>query len=211
MPRKKHMQIIVDNLIKNLKKRHMEGFYFSSKDELMSYLEGELESGDVIGSGGSVTLKELGVIDYINSRKDLEYLDRNKCKSREEVEDIMRRAFTGDKYFLSTNAITRDGILVNIDGNGNRLAALIYGPKKVYVICGTNKICDDVESAYKRVKNIASPPNCIRLDKKTPCVSTGKCENCLSPDCICNQIVVTRNSRDEERIKVLIVDGNWGF
>lgn len=211
MPRKKHMQIIVDNLIRNLKKRHMEGFYFSSKDELMSYLEGELESGDVIGSGGSVTLKELGVIDYINSRKDLEYLDRNKCNSREEVEDIMRRAFTGDKYFLSTNAITRDGILVNIDGNGNRLAALIYGPKKVYVICGTNKICDDVESAYMRVKNIASPPNCIRLDKKMPCVSTGKCENCLSPDCICNQIVVTRNSRDEERIKVLIVDGNWGF
>ena len=211
MSKNEHKQIIIDNLIKNLNKRHMEGHFFNNKEALLTYLGDELKSDEIIASGGSVTLKELGVIDYIKNRDDLEYLDRNNGKNREEVLDIMRRAFSSDSYFLSTNAITRDGVLVNIDGNGNRLSALIFGPKKVYVVCGTNKICDDVDSAYLRVKNMASPPNCIRLERKTPCTKTGKCENCLSPDCICNQVVFTRNSRDEGRIKVLIVDGEWGY
>lgn len=211
MPKEKHMEIVVNNLIENLNKRHMEGHYFRTKDELLDYLNNELQSGEKIASGGSETLKELGVISYINNRNDLHYLDRNKAADREGVLELMREAFTCDSYFLSTNAISRDGVLVNIDGNGNRLAALIFGPKKVYVVCGTNKICDDVDIAYARVKNIASPPNCIRLDKNTPCAKTGKCENCLSPDCICNQIVFTRNSREEGRIKVLIVDGEWGY
>ncbi len=211
MSKEKHMEIVVENLIKNLEKRHMEGYYFRAKDELLSYLDGELKSGEKITSGGSVTMKELGVIDYLNNREDVNYLDRASANNRDEVVGIMKEAFTSDSFFMSTNAITRDGVLVNIDGNGNRLAALVFGPDKVYVVCGTNKICDDVDSAYQRVKNIASPPNCIRLEKKTPCAKTGKCENCLSPDCICNQIVFTRNSREVGRIKVLIVEGEWGY
>ena len=211
MSKEKHMKIVVENLIKNLEKRHMEGHYFRTKDELLSYLDNELKSGEKITSGGSVTLKDLGVIDYLNNREDVNYLDRASAKNRDEVVGIMKEAFTSNSFFFSTNAITRDGVLVNIDGNGNRLAALVFGPDKVYVVCGTNKICDDVDSAYNRVKNIASPPNCIRLEKKTPCATTGKCENCLSPDCICNQIVFTRNSREVGRIKVLIVDGEWGY
>lgn len=211
MSKEKHMKIVVENLIKNLEKRHMEGHYFKTKDELLSYLDNELKSGEKITSGGSVTLKDLGVIDYLNNREDVNYLDRASAKNRDEVVGIMKEAFTSDSFFFSTNAITRDGVLVNIDGNGNRLAALVFGPDKVYVVCGTNKICDDVDSAYNRVKNIASPPNCIRLEKNTPCAKTGKCENCLSPDCICNQIVFTRNSREVGRIKVLIVDGEWGY
>ncbi len=211
MSKEKHMKIVVENLIKNLEKRHMEGHYFRTKDELLSYLDNELKSGEKITSGGSVTLKDLGVIDYLNNREDVNYLDRASAKNRDEVVGIMKEAFTSDSFFFSTNAITRDGVLVNIDGNGNRLAALVFGPDKVYVVCGTNKICDDVDSAYNRVKNIASPPNCIRLEKNTPCAKTGKCENCLSPDCICNQIVFTRNSREVGRIKVLIVDGEWGY
>ena len=117
MPKNKHNQIIIDNLINNLKKRHMEGHFFNDKEELLTYLDDELKNGEVIASGGSVTLKELGVIDYIKDRNDLEYLDRNNGKNREEVLDIMRQAFNSDSYFLSTNAITRDGVLVNIDGN----------------------------------------------------------------------------------------------
>ena len=211
MPKAKHTEIIVEALIKNLEKRHMEGHYFKTKDELIAYLDNELKDGEKITSGGSVTLKELGVTDYLYNRKELNYLDRSSAQDRDEVVAIMKEAFTSDSFFMSTNAITRDGVLVNIDGNGNRLSALIFGPDKVYVVCGTNKICDNVDSAYQRVKNIASPPNCIRLDMKTPCATTGKCGNCLSPDCICNQVVFTRNSRQVGRIKVLIVDGDWGF
>ena len=211
MPKQKHMEIVVNNLIKNLEKRHMEGRYFKTKEELISYLDDEIKSDEKITSGGSVTLKELGVVDYLNDRDDVTYLDRTKAADREEQLTMMREAFTADSYFMSTNAITRDGVLVNIDGNGNRLSALIFGPKKVYIICGTNKICSDIDEAYARVKNIASPANCLRLNMTTPCSKTGKCGNCLSPDCVCSHVVFTRNSRDKDRIKVLIVDGEWGF
>ena len=211
MPKQQHMQIIADQLIENLKKRHMEGHYFHNKEDLIAFLDEDLKSDETITSGGSATLKELGVIDYLSNREDVKYLDRSHANNRDEVEEIMRKAFTSDSFFMSTNAITRDGILVNIDGNGNRVSALIFGPKKVYVICGTNKICGDYETAYARTKDLACPPNCIRLDMNTPCTKTGKCANCLSDDCICNQIVYTRNSRKPNRIKVLIVDGEWGF
>jgi hypothetical protein len=112
---------------------------------------------------------------------------------------------------MSTNAITLDGELVNVDGNGNRVASLIYGPKHVIVITGMNKVVPDVLQGYDRVRNIASPPNTIRLGKNTPCANTGKCGNCLSPDCICSQIVVTRRSREKERIIVILVNENLGF
>ncbi len=211
MPKQQHMQIIADQLIENLKKRHMEGHYFHNKEDLIAFLDEDLKSDETITSGGSATLKELGVIDYLSNREDVKYLDRGHANNRDEVEEIMRKAFTSDSFFMSTNAITRDGILVNIDGNGNRVSALIFGPKKVYVICGTNKICGDYETAYARTKDLACPPNCIRLDMNTPCAKTGKCANCISDDCICNQIVYTRNSRQPNRIKVLIIDGEWGF
>ena len=211
MPKQKHTEIVVENLIKNLEKRHMEGRYFKTKEEFISYLDDEIKSDEKITSGGSVTLKELGVVDYLNARNDVTYLDRTKALDREEQLSMMREAFTADSYFMSANAVTRDGVLVNIDGNGNRLSALIFGPKKVYIICGTNKICNDVDEAYARVKNIASPANCLRLNMTTPCSKTGKCGNCLSPDCVCSHVVFTRNSRDADRIKVLIVDGEWGF
>ena len=112
---------------------------------------------------------------------------------------------------MSTNAISLDGQLVNIDGTGNRVAALIFGPKQVIVIAGMNKVCHDLDSAMVRARNIASPPNALRFDKKTPCTANGSCGDCLSGDCICNQIVITRNSRDENRIKVILVEGEWGY
>ncbi len=211
MSKEKYTKVVVERLIKKLKTRNMEGIYFQNEDELKAYLDNELQANEKICSGGSATMKELGLIDYLNNREDVNFLDRSKADTREDALNMMREAFTADSFFMSTNAITRDGVLVNIDGTGNRLAALIFGPKKVYIICGTNKICDDVESAYNRAKNVAAPPNCIRFEKSTPCVETGKCEGCLSDECICNQIVVTRNSRDNGRIKILIVDGEYGY
>lgn len=211
MPKNTYNNLIINNLIKHLNSRNMEGYHFKNKDELISFLNSELESGEKICSGGSATLKELGIINYLNERNDLNFLDRSKAKNREETINIMKEAFTADSFFMSTNAITKDGILVNIDGNGNRVSALIFGPKKVYIICGTNKICEDFESAYSRAKNVAAPINTIRFEKSTPCTKTGKCEYCLSNDCICNQIVTTRFSRDQGRIKILIVDGDFGY
>ena len=112
---------------------------------------------------------------------------------------------------MSTNAITTDGQLVNIDGTGNRVAALIWGPKQVIVLAGMNKVCPTLEDAYRRVKNIASPPNCIRLNRKTPCAATGICGDCLSPDCICSQTVLTRRSGIPGRIKVILIGEQLGY
>lgn len=158
-----------------------------------------------------MTMKEIGLLDEIKSRHDLVVMDRADAKTPDEVDALYRKAFSADTFIMSANAITLDGELLNIDGTGNRVAALIYGPKQVLVIAGMNKVCKDLDEAMTRVRNIASPPNCIRLDKKTPCASTGVCGDCLSADCICNQIVTTRNSRDPQRIKVILVEGSWGF
>ena len=133
------------------------------------------------------------------------------CTGQEEIDEIYRKTFSADNFIMSTNAISLDGQLVNIDGTGNRVAALIFGPKQVIVIAGMNKVCHDLDSAMVRARNIASPPNALRFDKKTPCTANGSCGDCLSNDCICNQIVITRNSRDENRIKVILVEGEWGY
>lgn len=125
--------------------------------------------------------------------------------------EIYSRIVTSDYYFLSANAITINGELVNIDGTGNRLAAMMYGPKHVIIVVGMNEVCPDVESAYKRIKLIACQQNNIRLNHKTPCAITGKCTDCTSPDCICTQIVITRMARFPGRIKVILVGEELGY
>ena len=130
---------------------------------------------------------------------------------RQALNEIYRKAFCCDNYIMSTNAITYDGELVNIDGTGNRVAALIYGPKNVVVIAGMNKVTDNVENAYKRARSHASVPNAIRLDMNTPCKATGLCSDCTSPDCICCQAVITRYSRIKGRIKVILVGESLGY
>ena len=120
-------------------------------------------------------------------------------------------ALSSDVYFMSTNAITANGELVNIDGTGNRVAALIYGPETVIILTGMNKVAANVEEALSRIHNVATPQNCIRLNKKTPCSTTGTCADCLSPDCICNQVVITRRSGIKGRIKVLLIGDSFGY
>ena len=128
-----------------------------------------------------------------------------------EKDALYSKVAVCDYYFMSTNAITTDGLLVNIDGTGNRVASLIHGPKNVIIITGMNKVCPDLDSAYKRVKLSAAPPNTVRLDKKTPCAVTGKCADCLSPDCICTHTVITRRSNIPGRIKILLVGEELGY
>ena len=124
---------------------------------------------------------------------------------------MYRDAFSADTYFMSTNAITLDGELINIDGNGNRVAALIYGPDQVIIVAGLNKVTANVEDGIRRVRNCATPPNCIRLNKKTPCAATGRCADCLSPEGICNQLVITRRSGNPDRIKVILIGESLGY
>lgn len=206
-----HHALIAEQVIKNLKKRHMDGYYCKTPQEAVSLASSLMAAGSSVTWGGCMTMKEIGLLDEIKSRHDLVVMDRADAKTPEEVDALYRKAFSADTFIMSANAITLDGELLNIDGTGNRVAALIYGPKQVLVIAGMNKVCKDLGEAMTRVRNIASPPNCIRLDKKTPCASTGVCGDCLSADCICNQIVTTRNSRDPQRIKVILVEGSWGF
>lgn len=206
-----HHALIAEQVIKNLKKRHMDGYYCKTPQEAVSLASSLMSAGSSVTWGGCMTMKEIGLLDEIKSRHDLVVMDRADAKTPDEVDALYRKAFSADTFIMSANAITLDGELLNIDGTGNRVAALIYGPKQVLVIAGMNKVCKDLGEAMTRVRNIASPPNCIRLDKKTPCASTGVCGDCLSADCICNQIVTTRNSRDPQRIKVILVEGSWGF
>ncbi|MCD7982503.1 MAG: lactate utilization protein [Clostridiales bacterium] len=210
-PKQQYYEKAAGTIIKALNKRRMEGFYCPTAEEAAELAMSFAKPGMTVSNGGSVTLQECGIMDMLRSRKDITYLDRTTGATMEEVTDILRRALLCDCYFMSTNAITMDGELVNIDGSGNRMAALIFGPKEVIIVAGMNKVTADVHSAYKRVKNIASPPNCVRLNKNTPCALTGQCGNCLGDDCICSQTVITRRSGIPGRIKVILVGEELGY
>ena len=150
-------------------------------------------------------------LDKLLASPEYNYLDRSKMTTPEEIASLYRKAFTADVYISSSNAITEDGILVNIDGNSNRVSAIAYGPKKVVFIVGMNKVCGDVDHAMKRARNVAAPINVQRFGLKTPCASTGKCMDCKSPDTICCQFMITRYSRHAGRIHVILVGEPLGF
>lgn len=198
-------------IIENLKKRQMEGYYCPTRADAVQKAMELVAKDSSVTFGGSMTLSEAGIMDALHNRDDITFYDRSKAATPEEVQKIYREAFFCDYYFMSTNAITLDGELVNIDGNGNRVAALVFGPANVIIVCGMNKISTDIDEAIARVRNIAAPPNCNRLDRKTPCAVTGKCGDCLSPDCICNHTVITRRSGTPGRIKVLFIGEELGY
>ena len=209
--KEQYYETTADTIIKRLAARQMEGFYCATRKEACEKALSFAKAGTSASFGGSMTLEETGILAGLRSRKDITLLDRATGKNPEEVAKIMHEALSCDTYYMSTNAITTDGELVNIDGNGNRVAALIYGPKQVVIVAGINKVVPDVPGAVSRVRNRATPPNCIRLNKNTPCAATGVCADCFSPDCICNQIVVTRRSGNPDRIKVILVGEDLGY
>lgn len=208
--KKEYYKNLANTVLKGLQKRFMEGYYCESVEEAKALALSLVPSGSTASFGGSVTLGETGVLEALRNREDITLYDRDTANGPEEIKKIMHDALSCDYYFMSSNAITVDGELVNIDGNGNRVAALIYGPENVIILAGMNKIVKNVEEGLSRTRNIASPQNCIRLKKDTPCATNGVCGNCLK-DTICDQIVVTRASRFPNRIKVILIGEELGF
>lgn len=209
--KEKMYTITADAIIKNLEKRQIKGYYCSTAKQASELAMKLVKPGMSVSNGGSVTLEECGIINALASRDDINFLDRRTAKSPDELGEIIHSAYYADAYFMSTNAITLDGILVNIDGTGGRTSCLIYGPKSVIIVAGMNKVVTDVDEGYKRVKNTASPPNALRLGKKTPCAITGRCSDCLSTDCICSNTVITRRSAIKDRIKIILVGETLGY
>lgn len=199
-----------NTIIKNLKKRGMEGHYcpdcLSATKKALSLIK----NGASVSWGGSQSIQECGLMDALK-KAPVTLIDRSTAQTPEEVKEIYRRAFSADYYLMSANAITLDGQLVNIDGNGNRVAALSFGPDQVILIVGMNKVVNTVEQAIDRVHNVAAPPNAVRLDSGTPCSITGVCADCLAPKCLCAQVMVTRFNRTPGRIQVILVGERLGF
>ncbi len=198
-------------VIKNLERRRMKGYYCPGKEEAVKTALSLTAPDSTVSFGGSMTLSETGILDALRKRPDIRLIDRSQAKTPEEIKKAYRDSFYADTYFMSSNAVTLDGHLVNTDGNGNRAAALIYGPDQVIVVVGMNKIVTDTDDALRRIHNIASPPNCVRLNKNTPCAATGVCAECLGDDCICSQTVITRRSGTIGRIKVILVGEELGY
>ena len=208
-PVKQHYKNLSENLIREFSKRNIECKYFEDSRMLIDYLKTILPENAVVSWGGSMTLNETGVSDFLKSGK-FKALDRAKASGPEEQHKIYREALSADYYFMSSNAVTMDGKLVNIDATGNRVAALCYGPDYVIVIAGMNKIVRDEEAAISRIKNYACPVNAIRISRNTPCSKTGKCSDCLG-NTICSHTVVTRNVYPEGRIKLFLVGDSFGY
>lgn len=197
-------------IIANLTRRHMDGYYCATAEEAMDKILSLMPQGSSIGWGGSMTLGEIGFYDAIQG-KGYNVIDRAKATTPEEQKAINAQLLSCDYFFMSTNAITLDGELVNVDGRGSRLAYLCFGPENVIVVTGMNKVVADVDSGIKRTRNIAAPANTVRLNRKTPCATTGRCADCTSQDCICAQTVITRLSLVPGRIKVILVGQELGY
>lgn len=210
-PKDTYYETCAASILNHLKKRRMDGYYCKSAQEAKELALSFVTKGDSVSFGGSMTLAETGLLEELRSKKDILLLDRTHAATPKEVQQIYAKAFTADTYFMSTNAITLTGELVNVDGNGNRAAALIWGPKQVIILAGMNKVCPTLEDACRRVREIAAPPNCIRLNKKTPCATSGSCGDCYGDDCICSQMVITRRSQIPGRIKVILIGETLGY
>ena len=197
-------------ITEKLRERRFDAYYCSDREEAVRKVMELIPEADVVSWGGSMTLKELGVCEMLAQRGN-PVIDRDKASSPEEREKLMRKALLCDTFLMSTNALSMDGQLVNIDGNGNRVAAMVYGPKSVVVIAGMNKVAKTVEDAWRRARNTAAPMNDQRFAIETPCTKTGQCPDCKSPDSICAYMLVTRISRPTKKIKVILVGEDLGM
>lgn len=203
---KKRNERLAQMVIKGLQSRNMTGYYAEDKEAALKQALELIEENSTISMGGCMSAHEIGLVQALQEG-NYQYLDRSKMEPREGL----LAAYDSDVFLSSANAMTSDGILVNIDGNSNRVSCIAQGPKKVIFIVGMNKVCADLDSAMKRARNVAAPINAQRFDVKTPCKETGKCFDCKSPDTICCQFLITRYSRHTGRIHVILVNDNLGF
>lgn len=197
---------LAQKVIKGLESRNMTGYYAADKEEALKKALELIPEGSTVTMGGAMSAVEIGLVDaLVNGNYD--FLDRNQMEPRE----ALLKGYDADVFLTSANAMTEDGVMVNIDGNANRVSYIANGPKKIVAIVGMNKVCDDVDGAMKRARNVAAPTNAQRFEIDTPCKKTGSCANCKSPDTICCQFLITRYSRHAGRIHVILVNDSLGF
>ena len=198
-------------LVKNLQSRHFEAYYCATKEEALAKALELIPEGSTVGWGGTMTATDMGLLNALRTG-NYKAIDRDKCATMEEREQVQREVFFADAFVTGANALSLDGQMVNIDGTGNRVAPIIYGPKSVIVVAGMNKVEDTLADAMTRARTIAAPMNKQRFEMlQTPCAVTGSCADCKSVQSICNQIVITRNGRPEGRIKFVIIGEDMGF
>ena len=200
-------ELLAQKTIKGLKSRNMSGYYAASKEEALQIALDLIDEQSSVTMGGAMSAVEIGLVDALKEGP-YNFIDRDEWEDKRAA---MLAAYDADVFLASVNAMTDDGVLVNIDGNANRVSAIAQGPKKVIFIVGMNKVCGDVDGAMKRARNVAAPINAQRFGLSTPCTKTGACANCKSPDTICCQFLVTRYSRHEGRIHVILVNDVLGF
>ena len=197
-------------LVKNLQKRSFEACYCETKEEALEKALEQIPQDALVGWGGATSAEQIGLLNALRTGP-YNAIDRDTAKSMEERVDMMRKCLLTDVFVTGANAISLDGQMVNIDGMGNRVAAIVYGPRKVLVIAGMNKVADTLEDALTRARTVAAPVNKQRFPGETPCLVNGSCADCLSQGCICNQILVTRNCRPAGRISFILVGEELGF
>lgn len=203
----KRNKLLVHKVMKGLESRNMKAYYAENKGEALKIALELIPEGSVVTMGGSMSAHEIGLVDALKNG-DYNFVDRDAVADKRAA---MLAAYDADYFLTSANAITEDGVMVNIDGNSNRVSAIAQGPRHVIVIVGMNKVCPDVDTAMKRARNVAAPINAQRFGLNTPCSKTGSCMNCKSPDTICCQFLITRFSRHEGRIHVIMVNDSLGF
>lgn len=197
-------------LVKNLQSRHFDAYCCATKEDALEMALSLIPAGASVGWGGALSAQQIGLIDAIRAGEYLP-IDRDACQTPEEREECMRRCLLSDVFITGANAISMDGQMVNIDGNGNRVAAIVYGPKEVIVIAGMNKVEDTLDAAITRARTVAAPMNQQRFLLPNPCTTTGTCADCKSETCICNQILITRHCRPIGRIKFILVGEELGL
>jgi L-lactate utilization protein LutB len=205
------MEQKIKRTMENLEKNNIESYFVEDEIALIEKISNFVNEGDTVSVGGSMSLFETGVIEFLRSGK-FNFLDRYKeGLNADEIRDIFRKTFFANVYFVSSNALTEKGELYNVDGSGNRVAAMIYGPDTVVVIVGINKIVKDVQEAIDRNRNCSAPANAKRLNRDTPCAKVGYCMECNSKSRICNDYVLIRRQGQKGRIKVIIVGKELGY
>ena len=203
----KRNELLAGKTIRGLKSRNMEGYYAADKEAALQIALSLIPEESVVTMGGGMSVHEIGLVKALKEG-NYQFIDRDEEKDKRAA---MLKAYDADVFLSSCNAMTEDGVLVNIDGNSNRVSAIAQGPKKVIFIVGMNKVCSDVDGAMKRARNVAAPINAQRFGLSTPCAKTGACWNCKSPDTICCQFLITRFSRHAGRIHVILVNDTLGF
>ena len=200
-------ELLAKKVIKGLESRNMSGYYATTKKDALAQALALIPEGSSVTMGGAMSAHEIGLVEALKDG-NYNFIDRDEYTDKRAA---MLAAYDADVFLSSANAITDDGIMVNIDGNANRVSAIAQGPKKVIFIVGMNKVCPDLDSAMKRARTVAAPTNAQRFGLSTPCAKTGACMDCKSPDTICCQFLITRFSRHKDRIHVILVNGNLGF